>query len=76
MKAKTSVYLDPEQAARLKEAAEASGRSEADLIREGIDLVLLRAHKVRRTRPWPSFDSGDPGFAASSEELLGEAFGE
>ncbi|MFE3053518.1 ribbon-helix-helix domain-containing protein [Nocardia sp. NPDC059239] len=76
MKAKTSVYLDPEQAARLKEAAEASGRSEADLIREGIDLVLLRAHRVRRTRPWPWFDSGDPRFAANSEEMLGEAYGE
>ncbi|MEV6096090.1 ribbon-helix-helix domain-containing protein [Nocardia sp. NPDC051981] len=76
MKAKTSVYLDPEQAARLKEAAEATGRSEADLIREGIDLVLLRSHRVRRTRPWPSFDSGDPGFAANSEDLLGEAYGE
>ncbi|MCP9625181.1 ribbon-helix-helix domain-containing protein [Nocardia otitidiscaviarum] len=76
MKAKTSVYLDPEQAARLKEAAAAAGRSEADLIREGIELVLLRSHRVRRTRPWPSFDSGDPGFAASSEELLGEAYDE
>ncbi|QLY33086.1 ribbon-helix-helix domain-containing protein [Nocardia huaxiensis] len=75
MKAKTSVYLDTEQAARLKEAAEATGRSEADLIREGIDLVLLRAHKVRRTRPRPSFDSGDPEFAANSADMLGEAYG-
>ncbi|WP_158607877.1 ribbon-helix-helix domain-containing protein [Nocardia panacis] len=76
MKAKTSVYLDPAQAAQLKDAAEATGRSEADLIREGIDLVLLRAHTVRRTRPWPSFDSGDPGFAANSADLLGQAYGE
>ncbi|NNH69506.1 ribbon-helix-helix domain-containing protein [Nocardia uniformis] len=76
MKAKTSVYLDPEQAGRLKEAAEKTGRSEADLIREGIDLVLLRAHSARRTRPWPSFDSGDPEFAANSEDALGEAYGE
>ncbi|APA95649.1 ribbon-helix-helix domain-containing protein [Nocardia seriolae] len=76
MKAKTSVYLEPEQAARLKEAAEAAGRSEADLIREGIELVLLRSHRVRRTRPWPSFDSGDPGFAAAGEDLLGGAYGE
>ncbi|MBF6369601.1 ribbon-helix-helix domain-containing protein [Nocardia puris] len=74
MKSKTSVYLEAEQAARLKAAAEESGRSEAELIREGIDLVLLRTHTVRRTRPWPSFDSGDPRFAADSEELLGEAY--
>ncbi|WP_102144420.1 ribbon-helix-helix domain-containing protein [Mycobacterium hubeiense] len=76
MKAKTSVYLEPEQASRLKEAAEQSGRSEADLIREGIDLVLLRTHTVRRRRPWPSFDSGDPSFAADSEERLREAYGQ
>ncbi|MEV6278462.1 ribbon-helix-helix domain-containing protein [Nocardia sp. NPDC051832] len=76
MKSKTSVYLDPEQAARLKKAAEEAGRSEAELIREGIELVLLRAHNVRRSRPWPSFDSGDPSFAANSAELLGEAYGQ
>ncbi|WP_068063887.1 ribbon-helix-helix domain-containing protein [Nocardia xishanensis] len=75
MKTKTSVYLESQQAARLKQAAEESGRSEADLIREGIDLVLLRTQKVSRSRPWPSFDSGDPNFAASSEDLLGEAYG-
>ena len=74
MKTKTSVYLEPEQAARLKRAAEESGRSEADLIREGIELVVLRTRAVRRTRPWPSFESGDPGFAARTEELLDGAF--
>ncbi|NKY58526.1 ribbon-helix-helix domain-containing protein [Nocardia flavorosea] len=74
MKTKTSVYLEAEQATRLKAAAEESGRSEADLIREGIALVLLRSRTVRRTRPWPSFDSGDPGFAAESETALGEAY--
>lgn len=57
------VSLDPERARRLNEAAEKTGRSEADLVREGIDLVLLRSQGVHRTRPWPSFDSGDPGFA-------------
>ena len=74
MKAKTSVYLEEEQAARLKRAAEDSGRSEADLFREGIDLVVLRTLSVQRTRPWPSFDSGDPQFAAHADELLGSAY--
>ncbi|WP_186000680.1 type II toxin-antitoxin system VapC family toxin [Nocardia otitidiscaviarum] len=45
MKAKSSVYLNPEQAARPEEAAEATGRPEAELIREGTDLVLLRSHR-------------------------------
>ncbi|WP_157172360.1 ribbon-helix-helix domain-containing protein [Nocardia pneumoniae] len=74
MKSKTSVYLEAEQAARLKRAAEASGRSEADLIREGIDLVLLRTPRTPRTRPWPTFDSGDPEFAARADTLLNEAY--
>lgn len=74
MKTKTSVYLEEEQAARLKRAAEESGRSEAELIREGIDLVVLRARSVERTRPWPSFDSGDPEFAGRAAELLGHAY--
>jgi len=76
MKTKTSVYLESEQAARLKEAAAESGQSEADLIRQGIDLVLLRSRHIRRTRPWPSFDSGDPSFASGSKELLGDAYQE
>ncbi|MCP2277542.1 CopG family transcriptional regulator [Nocardia amikacinitolerans] len=66
MKTKTSVYLEADQVARLEKAAEESGRSKAELIREGIDLVLLRTLEVRRTRPWPSFDSGDPSFAAAA----------
>jgi hypothetical protein len=74
VKAKTSVYLEPRQAARLKEAAELAGRSEADLIREGIDLVLLRLPRPPRERAWPTFDSGDPHFAANAEELLRNAY--
>lgn len=75
MKTKTSVYLEPAQAARLKHAAEAIGRSEADLIREGIDLILLRTPREPRTRPWPSFDSGDPHFAEHSDSALDDAYG-
>jgi hypothetical protein len=74
MKTKTSVYLEPEQAARLKEAAESSGRSEADFIREGIELALMRVPQVRRMREWPSFDSGDPTFAANADEHLANAY--
>lgn len=74
VKIEKSVYLEAEQAARLEAAAEQSGRSEAELIREGIDLILLRTHTVRQTRPWPSFDSGDPSFAADSEVLPGGAY--
>ncbi|MCA0323779.1 MAG: ribbon-helix-helix domain-containing protein [Actinobacteria bacterium] len=37
---KTSVYLPEAQKARLDEAAAVSGRSQSDLIREGIDQVI------------------------------------
>ncbi|MFD4456414.1 CopG family transcriptional regulator [Nocardia sp. NPDC058480] len=74
MKVKTSVYLDQEQTSRLKHAAEATGRSEAELIREGIDLILLRAPRPPRTRPWPTFDSGDPHFATRADTLLNDAY--
>lgn len=76
MKVKTTVYLDREQTSRLKKAAAAAGRSEADLIREGIDLILLRTPRAPRTRAWPAFDSGDPNFAADTDEHLGDARGQ
>ncbi|WP_198036823.1 ribbon-helix-helix domain-containing protein [Nocardia sp. BMG51109] len=76
MKSKTSVYLEAEQAARLESVTEATGRSKSDLIREGIDLMLLRSSCRRRTRPWPSFDSGDPEFAATAGWSPDEAQGQ
>lgn len=40
---KTTVYLDDSQAERLGRIAASSGRSQAELIREGIDRVLEEA---------------------------------
>lgn len=74
MKTKTSVYLDPDQVAELKRTAEATGRSEADLIREGVELALLHHRVVRRSRPRPTFDSGDPEFASRADELLNRVY--
>jgi hypothetical protein len=37
---KTSVYLDDERRNRLARAAEVTGRSQAELIRDGIDHVI------------------------------------
>lgn len=44
---KTSVYLDETQKAQLDEVAALSGRSQADLIREGIDQVIQTHLRVR-----------------------------
>ena len=71
---KTTVYLPDELKRDLERAAAASGTSEAELIREGIQNVV----EVRLTpRPrGPLFDSGDPTFAKRADESLAEGFGE
>lgn len=70
----TSSYPEPEQAPRLVAGADESGQSERSRIRERIDLDVLRSRTVQRTRPWPSFDSGDPNFAADSGSGLTGAY--
>ena len=70
---KTTVYLSDRQKQALKRAAKATGRTEADLIREGIDTVTA-AHRMAEPR-MPLFDSGRPDLAARADELL-EGFGE
>lgn len=47
---KTTVYLTTEQKAALARAAEAEGRSEARLIRAGIDAVTAR-HRAGEVAP-------------------------
>lgn len=44
---KTSVYLDEAQKARLDEVSMLSGRSQADLIRDGVERVIQDHLRVR-----------------------------
>jgi Ribbon-helix-helix protein, copG family len=70
---RTTVYLTERQKRALERSAKAEGRSEAELIREGVDLVTsrLRAAEARL----PLFESGQPDLASRvDEELAG--FGE
>jgi Arc/MetJ-type ribon-helix-helix transcriptional regulator len=46
---KTSVYLNPEEVERLRRAAARTGRSRAELIREGVRLVTVDADAGERT---------------------------
>jgi hypothetical protein len=71
---RTTVYLRDEQAVRLKRAAARSGQSEAELIREGVELIL---ESLPNERPEPSvfFDSGDATWAERTDEILAEGFG-
>lgn len=70
---RTTVYLPTELKRALELAAKLEGRSEADLIREGIATVTER-HAIREPTA-PLFNSGDPDFASNVDELL-EGFGE
>jgi hypothetical protein len=70
---KTTVYLPERLKSELARAAVEAGRSEADLIREGIQLVTGRA---RGAQPHlPLFASGDPDLAERVDEHL-VGFGE
>jgi hypothetical protein len=70
---KTTVYLTTEQKRALARAARAEGRTEADLIREGIEAVTSR-HRVAEPK-LPLFDSGLPDLAERADEYLA-GFGE
>lgn len=69
---KTTVYLTADQKRALARVAAIERRSEADLIREGIESVTQR-HRVAEPT-LPLFASGDPDFASKVDELL-DGFG-
>lgn len=70
---KTTVYLPEDLKLALRRAARSSGRSEADLIREGIGMVT-GTHRIAEPR-LPLFESGQPDLAERADELL-VGFGE
>lgn len=70
---KTTVYLTSAQKDALAHAARMEGKSEAELIREGIEVIALRHRTSEPTLPL--FESGVPDFASRSEEYL-DGFGE
>jgi Ribbon-helix-helix protein, copG family len=70
---KTTVYLPDDLKAALQRAAAESGRSEAEIIREGAWLAI-----AKQKPPAPRsglFDSGDPSLSERVDELL-QGFGE
>jgi hypothetical protein len=70
---KTTLYLPDELKAELQRAALETGRAEADIIREGIQLAL--AQLPPPTPTIPLFTSDDPHFAERVDEYL-VGFGE
>ncbi|HEY7591061.1 MAG TPA: CopG family transcriptional regulator [Candidatus Limnocylindrales bacterium] len=70
---KTTVYLPSDLKRALERAARAQGRSEAELIREGVAAVVRRRRAAEPTIPL--FGSGTGDLAGRVDELL-EGFGE
>jgi len=70
---KTTVYLTATQKRALARAAEASGRSEAELIREGVETVAAKHLVAELTLPL--FETGQPDLAERVDESLA-GFGE
>ncbi len=64
---KTTVYLPAELKTALSRAARSTGRSEAELIREGVGLVT-GTHRIAEPR-LPLFESGQPDLAEHVDEL-------
>jgi Arc/MetJ-type ribon-helix-helix transcriptional regulator len=70
---KTTVYLTEAQKQALERVAKSAGRSEAELIREGVELVTARHRTAELVLPL--FSSDQPGLAEDVDDAL-EGFGE
>jgi len=55
---KTSVYLDDDRDAKLGQVSHLTGRSQSELLREGVDYVIARHLTPRPPMQAPSFDAG------------------
>ncbi len=69
---RTTIYLPDDLKGTLARAARDEKRTEADLIREGIERLLQSRHPQPRV---PLFTSGQPDLAEKVDELLA-GFGE
>ena len=70
---KTTVYLPEELKVALERAAREHDRSEADLIREGVQMVTERLSYPKPRLPL--FSGGPPDLAERADDYL-EGFGE
>jgi len=72
---KTTIYLPDELKERVKTVARASGRSDADVIRDAIAVAVAVRRAPEPRIPLPGVSLGDPSVAERAGELLDD-FGE
>lgn len=70
---RTSVYLEEHAKRELERLARRTGRSEAELIREAVAMLLFTQERRRPTLPL--FRSGDSTLAERVDEELEQGFG-
>jgi hypothetical protein len=70
---KTTLYLPDDLKRELEQTAAATGRSEADIVREGLRLALARRSPPPPTIPIYVSKNGD--IAERVDEALAEGFG-
>lgn len=69
---KTTVYLPEELEVRLDAEASATGVSKAELIRQGIAMLLDSSTRPKKSRALPVFNSGRPLTADAMDDELYE----
>jgi hypothetical protein len=72
---KTTIYLPDELMERVEAVARATGRSEADVIRDAIAVAVAVRRAPDPRIPLPGMSLGDPSVAERAGELL-DGFGE
>ncbi len=70
---KTTVYLPDDLKAALERTAAETGKSEAELIREGVKQVVEQ--RVPPPPRFATFDSGIPDLGSRVDEFLAKGFG-
>ncbi|WP_203236754.1 CopG family transcriptional regulator [Nocardia panacis] len=72
---RTTVYVDSDDLAIIKDAAAHGDFNEAEIIRLGVHLAALRVQRRKQPLELPTFSSGDPTSADRAEEYLAADFG-
>lgn len=72
---KTSVYLDEEEVAGLRRVAARTGRSQAELIREGVRQVVAAEESAPRVFHSLGVGEGPPYKPWSADELYEKVMG-
>ncbi len=71
---KTSVYLTDDQAEALRRVAVDSGKSQADLIREGVQRIIDEAYPPADARVFHSMGKAHSGNARATEPIDPDEF--